>query len=152
MSTKIKLGDTVRVWAFAYDTEYSATGVVEQTQQRADGNTLLYVQGNWWKNTNDALNGCELVIPEGGKISAITLRIGTLGIGGGVDEKHTFTTAEAFRSFLSARVPELDDEHYNEILSHPDTQFNRSEMIFSPAGDAAYWGRRRYEIEVKESK
>jgi hypothetical protein len=25
-------------------------------------------------------------------------------------------------------------------------------MIFSPAGDAAYWGRRRYEIEVKESK
>jgi hypothetical protein len=82
---------------------------------------------------------------------AITLRIGTTGMGGGVDEKHIFTTADEFRDFLSTRVPELQDAHYSEILQSPDTQFERDEMIVAPTGDAAYWGKCRYEIEVSRA-
>jgi len=67
-----------------------------------------------------------------------------------VDEKHEFSTPEEFKAFMKKCIPVLTEEHYEEILSSPDTQFELdNQWIEDPCGQAAYLGKRRYEIEVK---
>ena len=79
----IQIGDTVRVWKYVYDSEYAATGVVEKIN-----GDMLYVGGDWWKNTNDLTNKCELVAQKRatGKPQAagwVSMDISSgLGIGG----------------------------------------------------------------------
>jgi hypothetical protein len=80
----------------------------------------------------------------------IIVRIGTTGIGGGLDEKLEFSNPDDAVHELTQRAPELTASDIKEILSSPDTQFERSEMIIAETGDAAYWGGRRYEIEVHQ--
>jgi len=86
----IQPGDTVRVWKFVYDREYAATGVVE----KVNGETL-YVSGDWWRNTNDMTNKCELLKKGQPKPQAewTSMDISSgLGIGGvGSDDFNLYT-------------------------------------------------------------
>jgi hypothetical protein len=75
----------------------------------------------------------------------IILRMGTAGC---VDEKKPFDTIDQLQAFLSARGIDLGNADYQEIMRHPDTQFDHSEMI-SDDGINGYWGVRRYEITVQ---
>lgn len=75
--------------------------------------------------------------------------IGETGIGGGINEEHTFPNLNALYDFLKTRVPTvITDDNWLEIASSPDTQFEVSEMINHSEQNCAYWGRQRYEITI----
>jgi hypothetical protein len=59
---KIGVGDKVRVWKWAYDREYSTTGIVEKVQpSNTRGDQSIYVNGDWYGNANDLENKCEII-------------------------------------------------------------------------------------------
>lgn len=61
---KVAIGDTVSVWKWVLDTAYSATGRVDKiSHDHKTGEEYLYVEGDWWRNTNDLTNKCKPARP-----------------------------------------------------------------------------------------
>jgi len=77
-----------------------------------------------------------------------TVLIGETGIGGGINERHAFTSYDTLTSFIKSRVPSLSAAQVREIVASPDTQFDMPGMINHPEQNSAYWGVQRYEITI----
>lgn len=76
----------------------------------------------------------------------IIIKIGEMGQ---VIETHEFSNENDAGEFLKSRVPQLNNGHIREIMSHADTQFEIGQMLNFPEQQSAYWANVRYEIEVK---
>ncbi len=57
----ISVGDTVRVWKFVYDREYSTTGTVEKIDIDRVRGQMVRVNGDWYVAANDDMHKCEIV-------------------------------------------------------------------------------------------
>lgn len=57
----LEIGDTVKVWKFVYDTEYSAEGKIEALQTDCVHGQSVKVAGDWFAVENDLTHSFELL-------------------------------------------------------------------------------------------